>query len=201
MKVNLERVDAGTVLDLFERIWDLHSAGMSLDDAFSDVMADEIIQKYRPKIAAALRAKGVPIEDDDTLDGPTLLRIVNERAGLEIAAWTPDAVRVGLDAYMSRRLSAVLGVEVASVQDIAAVKQSLLDAAGAAVVSGRANHFISKMQIKKMRVAKAWKDGGVPVEDRAVTLSRWYQKKYRRTHKGVWRDAGEVPINTFPGHS
>lgn len=189
MKINLDRAHAGSALEIADEIWSAHDAGMSWDDATSDVIADHIIQRYRGHIAAALRAKGVEINDDDTLDGDSLLRIVNARAGLDIQAWTPDAVRTALDRFMSARLSVLLGVEVGSVQDVATLKQSLLDAAAAAVVSGRATAFISKGMIKKMRMAKAWNDAGVlDAEQKRLTLNRWYQKKYRRSHKGVWRE-------------
>ncbi len=187
MKVNLDRAKAGSLLDIAEELWAAHSAGASWSEATSEVLAERIIQRYRGHIAAALRSKGIEIADTDTLDGDTLLRIVNERSGLDIAALTPDAVRAALDAFMAARLSGVLGVEVASVQDVGAVKQSLIDAAASAVQSGRANAFMSKAMIKKIRVAKAWSAGGVVVDERRATLARWYQKKFRRTHKGVWR--------------
>lgn len=188
MKINLDRAKAGGALEIAEEIWAAHSAGMDWSDAASDVLADNIIKKYRGHIAAALREKGIPIEDGDTLDGDTLLRIVNERAGLTIEAWTPDAVKVALDSFMAGRLSSLLGVEVASVQDVPGLKQSLIDAAAAAVASGRANAFVSKAMIKKIRSVKAWKEGGVITEEeKRLTINRWYQKKFRRTHKGVWR--------------
>lgn len=191
MKVNLDRARAGSLLDIGGEIWAAHDAGAGWSDAVSEVLADKIITRYRGHIAAALRSKGVAIDDTETLDGATLLRLVNDRAGLSIAAWTPEAVRAALDAFMAGRLSDVLGVSVASVQDVGAIKQSLIDSAAAAVQSGRPNAFVSKSMIKKIRVAKAWNVGGVAVPDRRATLARWYQKKFRRSHRAVWRVAGE----------
>ena len=187
MKINIDRARAGSLLDIGEEVWTAHNAGASWSESTSQVLADKIIQRYRGHIAAALRSKGIEIADDESLDGDTLLRIINERVGLTIEAWNPDAVRAALDVFMAARLSGVLGVTIASVRDMDAVKQALIDAAAGAVESGRANAFVSRGMIKKIRAAKAWEEGAVPVEDRRVTLSRWYQKKYRRTHKGVWR--------------
>lgn len=187
MKIHIERANAGTLLDIGGEIWAAHSAGETWTDSMSQVLVDRIIQRYRGHIAAALRANGVELADTDTLDGETLLRIINERSGLDIQAWNVDAVKTALDTFMAARLSDALGVQVDSVQDVDAIKQSLMAAAADAVQSGRANAFISRAMIKKIRVAKAWNEGGVPVDDRRKTLSRWYQKKFRRSHVAVWR--------------
>lgn len=187
MKIHLERADAGTILDIAGEIWAAHSNGETWSDATSETLVNRIIMRYRAHIAAALRKHGIEVEDTDTLDGETLLRIINARTGLDIAAWNHDAVKAALDTFMAARLSEVLGVEVASVQDVDAIKQLLIDAAADAVQSGRANEFISRAMIKKIRAAKAWRDGGVVKEDRAATLNRWYQKKFRRSHVAVWR--------------
>lgn len=190
MKISLNQAKSKSLIDIGEAIYDAHAlSGGSWSDAASDVLADRIIERYQVHISAALGRAGIVLNEGETLDGATLLRVVNERAGVDIQAWTPEAVRVAFDGFMSRRLSESLGVEVQSVQDLAGVKQSLIDAAAAAVQSGRGNAFIGRGMIAKIRAAKAWKEGGVPVEDRRAVLSRWYQKKYRRSHKGVWRDA------------
>jgi hypothetical protein len=187
MKVNLDRAKAGSLLDIGEEFYAAYQAGASFDQAANEVLANRIIERYRGHIAAALRSKGIEIADTDTLDATTLLTIINARTGLTISEWSPDAVKLALDAFMAGRLSDVLGVEVASVQDVDGIKQSLIDSASSAVQSGRPNAFMSKGMIKKIRQAKAWRDGGVPQDERRATLARWYQKKFRRTHKSVWQ--------------
>ncbi len=187
MKIKLDRANASSLVDVVKEIVAAHENGEAWGDATSEVLIDRIIQRYSGHVTAALRAKGVPIEDGEVLDGAALLRIVNERSGLEIAEWTPGAIKTALDEYMARRLSDAIGVEIDSVQDLEAVKQALIDAAAEAVVSGRATAFISRAMIKRMRVAKAWQAGGVEPDDRRKTLARWYQKKYRRSHVAVWR--------------
>jgi hypothetical protein len=174
-------------LDIGEEFYEAYKAGASFSQAANEVLANRIVERYRGHIAAALRDKGVQIADDETLDAASVLAIINERTGLQIAEWTPDAVKLALDEFMAGRLSDVLGVEVASVQDVDGIRQSLIDSASSALQSGRANAFMSRGMIKKIRAAKAWKDGGVPVDERRATLSRWYQKKFRRTHKSVWK--------------
>lgn len=189
MKVNLDRAKAAVLTEMVDEVFEAHKEGEAWGDAVSQVLIERVITKYQKHIAAALRSKGIEFGDDETLDGETLLRVVNERSGLDIAQWTPDAVKVALDAFMARKLSAQLGVEIASVQNIDDVKQLMINAAGEAVASGRATAFVSKAMIKKMRERRAWKLGGVLVEDRRKTLARWYQKKFRRSHIAVWRDA------------
>lgn len=189
MKINLDRAKAGSILEIAEAIWDAYRAGATWDAAVSDVLADKVVEKYRYHIAAALRDKGVDFGDADTLDGDTLRRIIGDRVGVVIESWTPEALKVAFDGVMARQLSMRLGVTVDSVQDIEAVKAALLAAARDAVESGRASAFVSRAMIKKIRAKKAWVENGVPEkEDQQAVRNRWYQKKFRRTHRGVWRE-------------
>lgn len=188
-KVALERAREGSLFDIYQSVMDARDAGATLSEAVIQELADRTLARYQKHLAAAFRRYGVNIGDDEVIDSTVLLRVINERAGTDIQHLTPDALMSGFDSVLSARASTLLGVEVSSVQNFDAVKAALVEGAVQAVQSGRATQLVSRALIKKVQAAKAWKNGNVPKEDRKEFLSRWYQKKYRRTHKGEWRDA------------
>lgn len=191
MKINLQRAKSAAASDTAMEIAQAVAAGQPIDDVIADQLMEHAINKFRPHIAAALRRHGVNLDDDATLDADTLMTIVNEKSGLSLDGWSADSVLAAVDTMIAARVSVRLGVEVQSVQDVEGLRQSLIDSAVSAIQSGRANAFISRAMISKFRKEKAFRESGMETEDdQRKLMNRWYQKKYRRTHKAVWAGSG-----------
>ena len=187
MQINLDRAKAGNFLDFVETVWAAHKAGESWGDALSDTFADRLIKRYQKHIAAALRKVGFDIADDGVLDGDTLRNLINDRAGLNIEAWSGSALVGEVDALSRRELGAELGLDWPDGAGVDAITQLMSEKAVEAVQSGRANGFISAALVRKVRAEKAWAAGGVTVTtERQKILNRSYQKRYRHGHKEVW---------------
>ena len=205
MKIALDRAKAGAIDEIANRIWDYHSAGLDWTDAVQAEVVDQAVARYSKHIRAALRKYGFDLPEDEPVTADVLLQAINERTGLGIASLTPHGVSMAVDAAISGRVSDVLGVELATITSADQVKAALLASAREAVESGRATKLVSKTLIKKMRERRTWKVAGVDKAEEKKIRARWYQKKYRRTHVGVWRDrvdlpdGGELPID-YPGH-
>lgn len=189
MKINLERAKAGNLLDLGEAIWDAYQDGGDFGNAVSEVLAEKMVERYQKRIAAALRAKGFDIEDDGTLDAETLRTLLNYRMGLSIEAWNPGAVAAAVDGLVRKKLGEELGLDVPEGVEPSQIKQLLIDRAIVELESGRGSEILGAHLVQGLTAARAWDAAGVPEAERKKILSRWYQKKFRRTHKGVWTDA------------
>lgn len=187
LKIKLERANVSNSINVLESIWDGHAAGLTWSEAAGQVVAEQALQRYQVHLAAAFARYGVVLEPGEQITVPVLLRVINEKTGLNVDNLTPDGVALAVDTVLAGRVSAALGVEVASVQNLDGLKQNLIDAAKQAVISGRATKLISRGMITKIRAMKAFKDAGVNEEkERLAVMNRAHQKKYRRTHKEVW---------------
>jgi superfamily II RNA helicase len=185
---NLDRAKAGSLFDVYESIRDKMEAGQTLSEAGQEALADRVVQRYSTHIKAAFRKYNFNLQDDEVLDSQTLVRCINEKSGMDIRSLTPDGVLAGVDKMISGRMSELLGVEVTTLTNLEAAKQSLINAAVQSVRSGRASALISKAMIKKIKEKKTWRDNGVSEVKSQAMLNAWYQKKFRRTHVGVWRE-------------
>lgn len=185
---NLDRAKAGSLWDAYESIRDKMEAGQTVPEAVQEALADRVVQRYSLHIKAAFRKYNFNMQDDEVLDAQTLVRCINEKSGMDITSLTPDGVLAGANRMLSARMSDLLGVPVSSIDNINAAKQSLINAAVQAVQSGRATSIISRALIKKIKEKKTWRANGVTQAKSKAMLSAWYQKKFRRSHVGVWRE-------------
>lgn len=187
LKIALDRANVSSSIDVLESMWDGHGAGLTWSEAAGQVVAEKALERYQTHLAAAFARYGVQLDPGEQITVPVLLRVINEKTGLDVANLTPDGLSMAVDAHLAGRVSELLGVQVSSVHNLDGLKQNLIDAAKAAVISGRATKLISRGMITKMRAMKAFKDAGVIGElERLKVANRAYQKKYRRTHKEVW---------------
>lgn len=208
MKINLERAKHAAASDTAIEIARAIVAGEPIDDVIGGQVMDHAIAKYRPHIAAALRKHNIDIGDEDTLDADKLMQIVNDKSGLTIDGWSKDSIFAAVDKLLSAQLSKRLGFEVASVQDVDAVKQAMIDFAAEAITSGRATAFISKQLVKKFQKEKAFQEAGIVEEvDKKRLMARMYQKRYRRRNREVWDTSGSgggggggLPYPSGPKH-
>lgn len=189
----LDRAHAGTAFDLADKIVDAKLSGIPINEVVAAEIVDRATDRYQKHIRAALARAGIEIDADEKITAAVLLREINSKTGIEIEAWTPEAVTAAVSARVSAKMSDVLGVDVEGVKDAESLKAALIDGAKEAVASGRANALVSKSMIKKLRMVATIKGAGIDQDEARKRLGRIYQKRYRRTHKEVWvSGAGEV---------
>ena len=193
LKIKKLRVDKGSWNDLIDAAYENYKArGREYNkEAFSEAIADKVLQRYQVKIAAGFRRAGVEIEDGEPLTAEKLLTIIKDRTGLEINNLTPEGVMSAVDRLLSERLSAAMGVTVTTVFDRQAMMAAMDESVKQAIRDGRAAEFIGKHAMRAARKYATFKRRGIesPEDHRRIMLA-WYQKKYRRTHRLVWDNNG-----------
>lgn len=186
-KINLDRANVSTSIDMAESLWDAKKEGVGWGEAAAELVAEKAVERYQVGIAAAFARYGVDFEPGEKITLQTLLTAIEGKTGLSIQTLTPDGVLSAVDDRVSGRMSELLGFDVGSLIDVDALKQKLIDEAAKAITSGRATKLISKALIKRLRRVKTYKAGGLDTElERKRVLNRANQKYYRRTHKEVW---------------
>lgn len=186
--INIRTLRAGEGLetDIAQQVYDRYKAGDDLVDSIKGAMVQLAVDRFRPKIEAAMRAAGLQIADGQELTADTLVQAIKEKTGLELESLTPEGIADALDARIARELSTALGVEVSSVKNLENLKAELLASAVRSVQSGRASALMTAHVIKRVRAVSTWSKAGVEVPDRVKTMGALYQKRYRRTHRQVW---------------
>ena len=189
LKIRKLRVDKGSWNDLIDAAYEHYKerGRESIKEAFSEAIADKVLQRYQVKIAAGFRRAGVEIEDGEPLTAEKLLTIIKDRTGLDINNLTPDGVMSAVDRLLAERLSAALGVTVTTVFDRQAMMAAMEESVKQAIRDGRAAEFIGAQAMRAARKYATFKRRGIesPEDHRRIMLA-WYQKKYRRTHRLVW---------------
>lgn len=189
LKIRKLRVDKGSWNDLIDAAYENYKerGRESIKEAFSEAIADKVLQRYQVKIAAGFRRAGVEIEDGEPLTAEKLLTIIKDRTGLEINNLSPEGVMSAVDRLLSERLSAAMGVTVTTVFDRQAMIAAMDESVKQAIRDGRAAEFIGKHAMRAARKYATFKRRGIesPEDHRRIMLA-WYQKKYRRTHRLVW---------------
>lgn len=186
MQIRTFRAGEGLETDIAREVFERYKAGEDFTESIKAAMVQLAIDRYRPKIEAAMRRAGISVEPGEDLTAETILAALREKTGLDLDDLTPDSVARALDESMARELSNALGVEVSTVLDPETLKQELIDGAIEAVKSGRVNALVTRRMIDKVRTVATWARAGVPMSERSQIMGAWYQKKYRRTHKQVW---------------
>ena len=190
MKVAIDRASSGLALEFARGLWEGIKGGAEITPAMRDALVQAALAKLRPHVVAALRAAGLDVPDDVELTPDSLRQILSDKTGLEIASLDAEGIKAAIRERVARKVSDALGVEVSNVMDPDALRAEVKAAAVQAIQSGRANALISSVQIRQIRQAATWARAGVAPNDRRRYLLRWYQKKYRRTHREVWDRVG-----------
>lgn len=188
-KVAMSRENISTSIDIVRTIVDLMIDGdMPAVDAVSNVVAARALEKYQDHIRAAFSRAGVDLNPGEVLTVDVLLRVIREKSGLEVDTLSAAGIYSAVDAQLTSQLSSRLGVELPTVMGgVDVIKTALINAAKDAVSSGRATGFISAALIKRIRTIKTLGiDGAKTEEERKKTMSRIYQKRYRRKNREVW---------------
>lgn len=189
LKIRKLRVDKGSWNDLIDAAYENYKARgrESIKEAFSEAIADKVLQRYQVKIAAGFRRAGVEIEDGEPLTAEKMLTIIKDRTGLEINNLSPEGVMSAVDSLLSERLSAAMGVTVTTVFDRQAMMAAMEESVKQAIRDGRAAEFIGAQAMRAARKYATFKRRGIEsTEDHRRVMLAWYQKKYRRTHRLVW---------------
>lgn len=193
LKIRKLRVDKGSWNDLIDAAYTNYKehGRESIRDAFTEAVADKVLQRYQVKIAAGFRRAGVEIEDGEPLTAEKLVTIIQDRTGLDIQHLSPEGVTTAVDKLLAERLSALMGVTVTTVFDRDAMMAAMEESVKQAIRDGRAAEFIGKHAMSAARRFATFKRRGVesPEDHRRIMLA-WYQKKYRRTHRLVWDTQG-----------
>ena len=188
-KIAITREHVSTSLDIVKAVIDLMiDDDVPAADAVARVVAEKALEKYQGHIRAAFARVGIVLADGEVINVDVLLRVINEKSGLEIDTLSAAGVSAAVDAQLSAAISQRLGVELPTVMGgIDVIKTALINAAKDAVSSGRATGFLTAAIIKKIRTVKTFENAGLLTEDERIkTLARIRQKKYRRANREVW---------------
>ena len=188
-KVAITREHVSTSLDIVKAVIDLMiDDDVPAADAVARVVAEKALEKYQGHIRAAFARVGIVLADGEVINVDVLLRVINEKSGLEIDTLSAAGVSAAVDTQLSAAISQRLGVELPTVMGgIDVIKTALINAAKDAVSSGRATGFLTAAIIKKIRTVKTFENAGLLTEDERIkTLARIRQKKYRRANREVW---------------
>lgn len=186
MKVAMQRAADGLGLEFARQLYDGIKAGGEVGPAVREAMVNAALAKLRPHVVAALRRAGLVVPDDVELTPDALREAINASTGLQIETLDPDGIKAAINDRVAARLSEVLGVEVTQVMDPDALRAEVRAAAVRSVQSGRASALLSAVDIRRLRESATWVRAGIGPDDRRKYLLRWYQKKFRRTHREVW---------------
>lgn len=188
-KIAITREHVSTSLDIVKAVIDLMiDDDVPAADAVARVVAEKALEKYQGHIRAAFARVGIVLADGEVINVDVLLRVINEKSGLEIDTLSAAGVSAAVDTQLSAAISQRLGVELPTVMGgIDVIKTALINAAKDAVSSGRATGFLTAAIIKKIRTVKTFENAGLLTEDERIkTLARIRQKKYRRANREVW---------------
>lgn len=187
LQILRERVGEGVERAVAEAAWRAFQDGQPIGQAVAEAIAQVAIDKYRGKIIHALQRAGLPIEDDAVMTVETMKTIISEQSGVVIDNLTPEGVLSALDREASALLSREFGFHVQSVRDPEAILQSARAAFEEAIRTGRATKFITAARIRKIRRIATYVRRGKQFSSRRQILLAQYQKRYRRTHKEIWK--------------
>lgn len=188
-KIAITREHVSTSLDIVKAVIDLMiDDDVPAADAVARVVAEKALEKYQGHIRAAFARVGIVLADGEVINVDVLLRVINEKSGLEIDTLSAAGVSAAVDTQLSAAISQRLGVDLPTVMGgIDVIKTALINAAKDAVSSGRATGFLTAAIIKKIRTVKTFENAGLLTEDERIkTLARIRQKKYRRANREVW---------------
>jgi len=186
-KIAIDRANAGTAFDIADKIIDAKLAGGTITDAIANEIVDRALTRYGKHVRAALARAEINIDPDEAITADVLLREVNAKSGMSLQSWSPEAMLAAAQKQISASMSDILGVQLEGVDSVESLKAALINAAKDAVSSGKESKLIPASMIKKLRVVKTMQSAGVADEvQRKKMMNRWYQKKYRRSHKEVW---------------
>lgn len=182
-----DRANAGLRNDIIEQIADAYFVdGLSMQEAIDqvqDALVQKALDRYSDKIRAALARAGLTVEGDLSVESITAA--IAEKSGLEITDLSPDGMVTAADKLAAKRLSAELGIEVASVMQ-GNLEQSLIEGVRAGLQNGSIP-LVGARLTKQARAEMTWRrEGFENAEDRRKVNNAIYQKRYRRRNKEVW---------------
>ena len=184
------RENAGTINKLADQIVDDWVAGDDFSVALeraSGQLVEEVAERYSDRIRNALRRAGLQVEDGDVLTPDKIREIVAEQAGIDLGDLQADGIVTGMDRLLSKKLSAMIGIEVTTIADGAALKAALEVGLKEALLNGTAERLITGVLRKRARAAATWAREGVTNKaDRDRLTRRAYMIEYANTHSQVW---------------
>lgn len=184
------RENSGTINRLADQIvddWvDGQDFSVALERARSELV-EEVAGRYSDRIRNALRRAGLQVEEGDILTPDRIKEIVGEQAGIDFDDLQAGGVVSGMDRLLAKRLSSMIGIEVTTVADGAALRAALEVGIKEALLNGTAERIISSVLERRARAAATWAREGVKNKaDRARLERRAYQIEYAKTHSQIW---------------
>ncbi len=184
------RENAGTINKLTDQIIDDWVAGddfgVALERA-SGQLVEEVAARYSDRIRNALRRAGLQVEEGEVLTPDKIKEIVGQQAGIDFQDLQADGIVAGMDRLLSKKLSAMIGIEVTTVADGAALRGAVEVGLKEALLNGTAERLITEVLRKRARSAATWAREGVTNKaDRERLERRAYQIAYAETHSQVW---------------
>lgn len=193
MRVAIDRAGDGISLEFARLLYEAIQSGGAVAPSVRQAMVDAALLKLRPHVVAALRRAGLDVPDDVELNQDGLRQVLSDKTGLNIQSLDEAGIKAAINERVARKVSDSLGIDItADVSDPAALRDQVMGAALHAVQTGRANALMPAATIRKIRAVATWARAGVGPDDRRKYLLRWYQKKYRRTHREVWDRASNI---------
>ena len=185
-KLATDRVARGFENDIAFELGRYLSEGKSLTDSAINILLDAGINRYSDKLTAMLRRGGVEIEDGEKIDAETVGKLLSRGLDYDLDDLSEGGVISAVDTEVSRRVSEVIGFEVASVLDAEALASELEAAIVERVGAGGASGLVSAKLLKRLKDAATWSRAGYDDFDRRRVLMSVAQRRYRQSNRMVW---------------
>jgi hypothetical protein len=188
LAISTGRATGGMAGDILEMIADAYFVeGLSLQasiDLVQDQLVQRAIDRYAEKIGAALARAGLEVDPQNlTLEG--IKAAIVEKTGLDLSDLSPAAMAEAVDKLAAQRLSAELGIEIATVAG-GALQSAIKAGVAQAIADGRVSQLVGRGLTNQARAAMTWQRAGFDPKDRIRIMGRIYQKRYRRHNVEKW---------------
>lgn len=182
-----DRVNRSVMWEIAGKVIANHSEGQSWQQAAQNAALEEALELYRPKVEAMLRSAGFDVAEGAPLTMETVASAIQQRTGLDISSLDVNTIKNAISEQLSIYVSSELGFQVTNVLDANSIRQQINAHIKDCVQSGRSSKLVPRRLITQISEAAAFAQMGKSYDDRRAVLNRWYQKKYRRSHKLVWQ--------------
>ena len=140
------RASGGMAADVLEMIADAYFVdGLSLQESINSVQ-DQLIQRaierYSEKIGAALNRAGLEV-DPQNLTLESIKAAIIEKTGLDLSDLSPSGMAEAVDRLAAQRLSAELGIEIATVAG-GALQSAIRAGVAQAIAEGRVSQLVGR---------------------------------------------------------
>jgi hypothetical protein len=148
-------------------------------------VADWALKRYDTRIRAKLRKMGIDVPGDGPVTVELLRSTVQQKSGLEIAELTPRGIADALDTRLAAELSRELGITVTTVLNEADMRAQIKAAVLDKMAGGGRSGLLSGDTLQELKLAATFARAGIVGAEKRRAMVRYYNKKYRITHRQV----------------